>query len=145
LALTLLLASVTSPIFAGQLLEGRPDDALTATVSRNEPNLIRVDGGKIRRIHGVEGEFVVSADRETGAAYLKPTTEQPQFSVFVADDAGRHWKLLLTPPTSRQKRWSSAIAVRHAARAKPFWPTTHASARSAVCCSRWRAMPNPKT
>jgi conjugal transfer pilus assembly protein TraK len=95
LALTLLLASVASPIFAGQLLEGRPDDALTATVSRNEPNLIRVDGGKIRRIHGVEGEFVVSADRETGAAYLKPTTEQPQFSVFVADDAGRHWKLLL--------------------------------------------------
>jgi conjugal transfer pilus assembly protein TraK len=72
-----------------------PDDGLTATVSRTEPNLIRVDGRKIRRIQGVEGEFAVSADRETGAAYLKPTTDQAQLSVFVADDAGRHWKLLL--------------------------------------------------
>lgn len=91
----LLLASLASPSFAAQFLEGSPDDGLGATVSRTEPNLIRVDGRKIRRIQGVEGEFVVSADRETGAAYFKPTTDKPQLSVFVADDAGRHWKLLL--------------------------------------------------
>ena len=96
LALATLLVSVASSGFAAQFLEGSPDDALVATVSGNEPNLIRVDGRKIRRIQGVEGEFLVSADRETGAAYLKPTTDKPQFSVFVADDAGRHWKLLLS-------------------------------------------------
>ena len=91
----LLLASLASPGVAAQFLEGHPDDGLAATVSRTEPNLIRVDGRRIRRIHGVEGEFAVSADRETGIAYLKPTTEQPRLTVFVADDAGRHWKLLL--------------------------------------------------
>lgn len=95
MAQALLLASLASPGFAAQFLEGHPDDGLAATVSRTEPNLIRVDGRRIRRIHGVEGEFAVSADRETGIAYLKPTTEQPRLSVFVADDAGRHWKLLL--------------------------------------------------
>ena len=95
MAQALLLASLTSPGFAAQVLDGSPNDGLLATVSRTEPNLIRVDGRKIRRIQGVEGEFAVSADRETGAAYLKPTTDKPQLSVFVADDAGRHWKLLL--------------------------------------------------
>ncbi len=95
MAQALLLASLAPPSVAAQFLEGHPDDGLAATVSRTEPNLIRVDGRRIRRIHGVEGEFAVSADRETGTAYLKPTTNQPQFSVFVADDAGRHWKLLL--------------------------------------------------
>ena len=95
LAQALLLASLAPPSVAAQFLEGHPDDGLAATVSRTEPSLIRVDGRRIRRIHGVDGEFAVSADRETGTAYLKPTTNQPQFSVFVADDAGRHWKLLL--------------------------------------------------
>ncbi|WP_374691323.1 type-F conjugative transfer system secretin TraK [Accumulibacter sp.] len=95
LAQALLLASLASPGVAAQFVEGHPDDGLAATVSRTEPNLIRVDGRRIRRIHGVEGEFAVSADRESGIAYLKPTTEQPRLTVFVADDAGRHWKLLL--------------------------------------------------
>ena len=95
MAQALLLASLASPGVAAQFVEGHPDDGLAATVSRTEPNLIRVDGRRIRRIHGVEGEFAVSADRETGIAYLKPTTDQPRLTVFVADDAGRHWKLLL--------------------------------------------------
>ncbi len=95
MAQALLLASLASPGVAAQFVEGHPDDGLAATVSRTEPNLIRVDGRRIRRIHGVEGEFAVSADRESGIAYLKPTTEQPRLTVFVADDAGRHWKLLL--------------------------------------------------
>ena len=95
MAQALLLASLASPGVAAQFVEGHPDDGLAATVSRTEPNLIRVDGRRIRRIHGVEGAFAVSADRETGIAYLKPTTDQPRLTVFVADDAGRHWKLLL--------------------------------------------------
>lgn len=95
MALTLLLGSISAPAFSGQYLEGSPDDGLTATVSRSEPNLIRVEGRKIRRIQGVEGEFLVTPDKETGAAYLKPNTDKPVFSVFVADDAGRHWKLML--------------------------------------------------
>ena len=95
MALALLLGSVSAPSFAGQYLEGSPDDGLTATVSRSEPNLIRVEGRKIRRIQGVEGEFLVTPDKETGAAYLKPNTDKPILSVFVADDAGRHWKLML--------------------------------------------------
>jgi conjugal transfer pilus assembly protein TraK len=80
---------------AGQYLEGSPDDGLIAKISRTEPSLIRIEGRKIRRIQGVEGEFQVNPDKETGVAYLKPLTDKPMISLFVADDAGRHWKLNL--------------------------------------------------
>jgi conjugal transfer pilus assembly protein TraK len=95
LVLALLLGSLTLTVSAGQTLEGSPDDGLSATVSASEPNLIRIEGRKIRRIQGVEGEFQVNPDKETGVAYLKPTTEKSVLSIFVADDAGRHWKLNL--------------------------------------------------
>ena len=94
-ALMLLLGSVSIPVFAGQYLEGSPDGGLIATVSRSEPNLIRVEGRKIRRIQGVEGEFLVTPDKETGTAYIKPNPDKHFLSVFVADDAGRNWKLML--------------------------------------------------
>ena len=94
-AMALLLGSISTPTFSGQYLDGNPDDGLIATVSRSEPNLIRVEGRKIRSIQGVEGEFLVTPDKEAGTAYLKANTEKPLFSVFVADDAGRHWKLML--------------------------------------------------
>ena len=95
MALALLFGSISVPAFSGQYLEGSPDDGLIATVSRSEPNLIRVEGRKIRSIQGVEGEFLVTPDKETGTAYLKVNTDKPLFSVFVADDSGRHWKLIL--------------------------------------------------
>ena len=95
LSLALLLASASFAANAGQTLEGSPDDGLTAMVSRSEPNLIRIEGRKIRRIQGVEGEFQVSPDKDTGVAYLKPTTDKPVLSLFIADDAGRHWKITL--------------------------------------------------
>lgn len=91
----LLFLGSASTVIAGQYLEGSPDDGLTATISRGEPNLIRIEGRKIRRIQGVEGEFQVNPDKETGVAYLKPVTDKPMISLFVADDAGRHWKLNL--------------------------------------------------
>lgn len=95
LALVLLLGSASLAASAGQTLEGNPDDGLVATVSRTEPNLIRIEGRRIRRIQGVEGEFQVNPDKDSGVAYLKPTTDKPILSLFVADDAGRHWKLNL--------------------------------------------------
>ena len=65
LVLALLLGSASLAANAGQTLEGSPDDGLTATVSRSEPNLIRIEGRKIRRIQGVEGEFQVNPDKDS--------------------------------------------------------------------------------
>lgn len=81
---------------AAQVLSGRPDETLSASVSRAEPTLIRVDGQRIRRVFGAEGDFTVTPDKEAGTAYLKPMTDKQAFSVFVSDETGRTWKLLLS-------------------------------------------------
>lgn len=90
---TLLLASLEA--HAAQILTGKPDDTMSAVVSRSEPTMIRVDGQKIKRIFGAEGEFTAIPDPDTGSAYIKPQTDKKVISLFVTDDAGRTWKLLL--------------------------------------------------
>lgn len=94
LSAILLLASLDA--VAAQVLQGRPDDTLAASLSRSEPTLIRIEGHRIRRVFGAEGDFDVKADKDAGAAFVKPTTDKPAFSAYVADDAGRTWKLLLS-------------------------------------------------
>lgn len=81
---------------AVQMLEGDPDETLHAVVSREDPTLVRVEGTRIRRVYGAEGDFTVIADQDAGAAYLKPTTDKSTISVFVSDEANRTWKLLLS-------------------------------------------------
>lgn len=77
------------------MLQGRPDDTQSALVSKDEATLIRVDGNRIRKIFGTEGDFTVIPDPGTGSAYIKPLTEKQVFSAYVTDDANRTWKLLL--------------------------------------------------
>ena len=93
LSTLLLLASLSAS--AAQVLVGKPDDTLSAAVSRAEPTLIRIEGHRVRRIFGAEGEFSITADREAGTAYIKPSTDKPTLSLFVSDEIGRTWKLLL--------------------------------------------------
>ena len=91
-----ILLATSLDAHAAQVLTGKPDDTLAASVSRAEPTLIRVDGHRIRRIFGAEGDFTVTPDKDAGTAYLKPVTDKHAFSAFVSDDAGHTWKLLLS-------------------------------------------------
>lgn len=77
------------------LFQGSPTESTTATVSRNEPNLLKVDGRKIKRVYGTEGMFTVTPEQDTGVAWLKPLTDKPLMSIFITDDTGQHYKLLL--------------------------------------------------
>lgn len=94
LLIPLMVASFSAS--AAQVLVGKPDDTLSARVSRAEPTLIRIDGHRVRRIFGAEGEFAVTADKEAGTAYIKPSTDKSTLSLFVSDESGRTWKLLLS-------------------------------------------------
>jgi conjugal transfer pilus assembly protein TraK len=91
-----LLLAASLDAGAAQVLQGKPDDTLAASVSRQEPTLIRIDGHRIRRVFGAEGDFTVTPDKDAGTAYIKPMTDKQAFSAFVSDDSGRTWKLLLS-------------------------------------------------
>lgn len=77
------------------VFQGSPADATTAMISRHEPNLIMVDGRKIRRIYGAEGLFTITPEPDTGSAWLKPTSDKPMMSAYITDEDGQHYKLLL--------------------------------------------------
>lgn len=72
-----------------------PTEAKVVKVSRHEPNLITVDGRKIRRIYGAEGFFTIKPEADTGAAWLKPISDKPMMSAYITDEDGQHYKLLL--------------------------------------------------
>lgn len=94
LVLALLLNSLQ--VHAAQIVfQGSPTDAATAMISRHEPNLITVDGRKIRRIYGAEGLFTITPESDTGSAWLKPTSDKPMMSAYITDEDGQHYKLLL--------------------------------------------------
>jgi len=90
----LLLGTSFSAHSAQLIYQGAPTENVVTVVSLNEPNLLQIDGHKIKRIHGTEGMFLVTPDKETGVAWIKPMTDQ-LVSVYVTDDAGQHWKISL--------------------------------------------------
>lgn len=94
LVLALLLSSFQSQA-AQVIYQGSPTESTTAVVSRHEPNLITIEGRKIRRIYGAEGLFTIRSELDTGAAWIKPTADKPMMSAFVTDEDGQHYKLLL--------------------------------------------------
>jgi conjugal transfer pilus assembly protein TraK len=91
---SLLLASLD--VGAAQVLQGRPDDTLAASVSRSEPTLIRIEGHRILRMFGKDGDFEVTPDKGAGTAYIKPITGEKAFSAYATDEMGRTWKFLLS-------------------------------------------------
>lgn len=90
----LLLNSIQSQA-AQVIYQGSPTESTTAVVSRHEPNLVTVDGRKIRRIYGAEGLFTVKPEPDTGAAWIKPISDKPMMSAYITDEDGQHYKLLL--------------------------------------------------
>ena len=91
----LLLLSSFQASAVQNLYQGSPTEATTAIVSRTEPNLITINGRKIRRIYGAEGMFTITPEAETGSAWLKPTSDKPMMTAFITDEDGQHYKLLL--------------------------------------------------
>lgn len=92
---TAILALATDA-FSAQVLTGKQGETLSATVSRTEPTLIQIAGHRVRNIFGTAGEFTVTPDKVAGSAYLKPVTDKPAFSIFVTDENGHTWNLLLS-------------------------------------------------
>lgn len=90
----ILLATVEA--HSAQIIAGNPDETIRAVVSRSEPTLIRIDGHRILRIFGAEGDFLTTPDKENGVAYIRPNPKKHEFSVYVVDDAGNTWKLRLS-------------------------------------------------
>lgn len=94
--LVLALLPLPDALQAAQHLKGAPDDVQVATLSRGEPTMIKVEGGRVKRLFGAEGDYHATANQDAGAVFVRPTTDKQAISVYVADDDGATYRLLLS-------------------------------------------------
>jgi len=98
--LSLLLLTLANFAHAAQEIAVRDGATVTVTISQRElTRLALADGGKLARVWGVDGQFTVQADDESGEAFIRPvegTLVGNAFSLFVRDAAGATYTLTAT-------------------------------------------------
>jgi type-F conjugative transfer system secretin TraK len=82
-----------------QLLEVRDGAVVSARISGDEPNRLLIRDGRVHKAWGAEGKAVFKPDKDTGQVYLQPADEwrHRPFSLFVKDEEGAVYTLVLTP------------------------------------------------
>ena len=96
--LLLLALAASQPALALQVVDARDGETVLAKVSRKEVTRISVDRGRIRKVTGNAGEFVLEKDDEKGQIFVRPTDPQSTkpINLFLTSDRGTV-ALLLQP------------------------------------------------
>ena len=71
-----LLLSVSQPAAALQILHAREGDTVLGKISQKEVTRIRFEHGRIRKITGNAGEFVLEKDEEKGQIFIRPVSPE---------------------------------------------------------------------
>lgn len=90
-------ASIALNTYALQTLEGVDGEVLTGKLSIKEPTRITVAGKKIQKWFFNEGDLILEKDVENGQLFVKPTQAFKPVNMFVIDNSGRTYTLLLEP------------------------------------------------
>ena len=117
--LALLLAlSASEPLRALQVLDARDGETVLAKVSRKELTRITIERGRIRRVTGNAGEFVLEKDDDQGQIFIRPVSPESTkpLNVFVTSE--RSTIGLLLQPVDMP---SDTIVIREA-RESPVGP-----------------------
>ena len=88
--LPLLLLALSSPAFALQILDAKDGETVLGKISQKEVTRISVERGRIRKVIGNAGEFVLEKDEEKGQIFIRP----------VSTDATRPINLFITSERS---------------------------------------------
>lgn len=97
--LLLILAFSSQVALAAQLVEVRDGTVASVRISGNEPNRLVIRGGRVHKVWGADGKVVLKPDADTGQVYLQPSEgwRARTFSIFVKDDLGGVYTLVLAP------------------------------------------------
>lgn len=117
--LALLLAlSASEPLRALQVLDARDGETVLAKVSRKELTRITIERGRIRKVTGNAGEFVLEKDDDQGQIFIRPVSPESTkpLNVFVTSE--RSTIGLLLQPVDMP---SDTIVIREA-RESPVGP-----------------------
>jgi conjugal transfer pilus assembly protein TraK len=98
LVLAPLLLALSSPAPALQVLEAREGETVLGKISRKEVTRIAFERGRVRKVTGNAGEFVLEKDEDRGEIFIRPASPDSTkpINLFVASDE-RTVGLLLQP------------------------------------------------
>lgn len=98
LALLPLLLATSLPASAIQILEGVDGQTLVGKVSQKELTRVMVERGRIKKVTGSAGEFLLEKDEDKGQIYIRPTLESATkpINLFVSTERAT-FTLLLQP------------------------------------------------
>ena len=93
-----LLLALSAPAGALQRIDARDGETLLAKISQKEVTRIAIDKGRIRKVTGNAGEFVLDKDEERGQIFIRPAVADSSkpINLFVSTDRGTV-ALLLQP------------------------------------------------
>jgi len=91
------LAALALPAYGQQIVEVEDNGAYQVKLSARELTRIVVDSGRIRRIDGNEGEFVIQRDAKLGQAFVRPVVVDKPLNLFISSESGRVYSLVMTP------------------------------------------------
>jgi conjugal transfer pilus assembly protein TraK len=94
----LLWLALSEPAVALQSLDARDGETVLGKISRREVTRIAFERGRIRKVTGNAGEFVLEKDEEKGQIFIRPASADSTkpINLFVASD-DRTVALLLQP------------------------------------------------
>jgi len=109
--LLLLALAASEPALALQIVDARDGETVLAKVSRKEVTRISIERGRIRKVTGNAGEFVLEKDDEKGQIFIRPTSADSTKPINLFVSTERSTIGLLLQPVDIP---SDAIVIREA-------------------------------
>jgi conjugal transfer pilus assembly protein TraK len=112
------LLALSSPAQALQIVDAGEGETALAKISRKEVTRIAFEHGRVRKVTGNAGEFLLEKDEERGAVFIRPASAESSkpINVFLSSERGTVG-LLLQPVdipgdtlVIRQPRGASSLA-----------------------------------
>ena len=111
LVLLPLLLALSSPASALQILDARDGETVLGKISQKEITRIRFERGRIRKVTGNAGEFVLEKDEEKGQIFIRPASAQSTKPINLFVSSERSTVALLLQPVDTP---SDTIVIREA-------------------------------
>lgn len=111
-----LALAASQPALALQVVDARDGETVFAKVSRKEVTRIAVERGRIRKVTGNAGEFVLEKDDEKGQVFIRPVASDSTKPINLFVSTERSTIGLLLQPVDTP---SDAIVIREARETPP--------------------------
>ncbi len=123
IAISLLILLTTLEVQARQLVEAADGDTITVRVSQTDLTRFRIEGGRIKRLMGVQNVADIHKDEERGEIALRPRVATP-FSFFLTTNTGETFTVLATPVAIPSETVVIRPRLRDAEKHSPAGPAT---------------------